>query len=154
MSRRARGGRGLVAKDNVFMRIYNLDDNSKVRKGANINDILTVRMALKPFWLFRDFADGKWCKGLFWCFIGCNYPDGIQQSGDEATYKKVLAQIESGAWAKSQRTVWGDVRKFIGVGCGPDPDAAFKAAFSDAREALEAREKDKGVEKKENEGCE
>jgi len=97
------------------------------RKGNNvvIHDEVLVRHALFPFWMFsnpRPDLGG----GAFFCFIGCNFPDGIQNK-DEAEWHKAMSYMNKGFvsdWAKTQGH-----DKRVGWGGGETPTAAFRAAL-------------------------
>lgn len=91
-----------------------------------INDQLTVRKAIFPLWVFADVNQAKWCKYPYWCFVGCNYPDGIQLK-DEDKYRKMLQYITSGDFIAACDKV--DPKPKKGWANAATPDEAFKDAI-------------------------
>jgi hypothetical protein len=91
-----------------------------------INDQLSVRHAIHPMWVFADVNKAKWTNHMYWCFVGCNYPDGIQ-TYQEAQYTAAHKFIVSGDFMKQQDGLFPNRKK--GWANAETPDEAFKQAI-------------------------
>ncbi len=107
------------------------EKEDKVREEKmQLEDAIAVRAKLKPMWIFRDAFEGKHLPSghLFWCFIGCHYPDGIQSEDNENKYKTALGLLKKELYQKA--IVRKHPGRCVGVATGKTPGEAFKAALS------------------------
>jgi len=107
------------------MKRYVVQEDKK-RETMVIHDEVLVRHALFPFWMMSNPRPDLGA-GAFLCFIGCNYPDGIQ-SHDEKEWLTAFAYMNKGFlndWKKSDK----EGKKRIGWGGGETPTKAFQSAL-------------------------
>lgn len=107
-------------------RMLDRNNHKTTSISEEVNDQLTVRKAIFPLWVFADMNQARWVKGAYWCFVGCNYPHGIQLTNEEM-YKKALDYIVTGRHMADCKKVQPNVK--MGWGNAATPDEAFKDAI-------------------------
>lgn len=109
------------------MKYYNIrKDKRRERRAMAVQDEVTIRQALFPFWLFSNPRPDLG-EGAFFCFIGCNYPNGIQTK-DEKEWRGALKYMQT-TFVSDQKRVANNEKKRIAWGSGDIPADAFKAAM-------------------------
>lgn len=105
------------------MKTYYIDEGGRVSK---LYDELVERKKIFPFWMMSNFRKDLGGSNFF-CFLNCNYPDGIQ-SVDEKAWRGAY-QFMNSKFLPGERAIEGNKDKRIGWGEGETPQKAFHSAL-------------------------